>query len=109
MSYQPQFPGLFSTDQGAVAAHAHQEHPGLPATQKQMHYAEALSAKIGIELPKGIANDRSALAAWIDTHNPNPSKAVLQIIRRLNRSPLLNGLRGSSTGKFRSNVSATKS
>jgi len=72
MSYQPQFPGLFSTDQGAVAAHAHQEHPVLPATQKQMHYAEALSAKIGIELPKGIANDRSALSAWIDTHKPKP-------------------------------------
>ena len=54
MSYQPQFPGLFSTDQGAVPAHDHEDGHVLPATPKQMQYATSLASKSGVPLPEGI-------------------------------------------------------
>ncbi|MFT6090480.1 hypothetical protein [Sulfitobacter sp.] len=72
MSYQPQFPGLFSSDQGAVPAHHHDDSHALAATPKQMQYATALAAKTGAPLPKGIGADRVALSAWIDSHKPKP-------------------------------------
>ena len=68
MSYQPQFPGIFSFDQGAVPAQDHDDAPVLPATEKQMHYALSLASKAGLKLPDGIASDRAALSAWIDAH-----------------------------------------
>lgn len=70
MSYQPQFPGIFSADQGAVAAQDHPDAHTLPATEKQMQYAAVLAAKSGTELPKDLAADRAALSAWIDAHKP---------------------------------------
>ena len=70
MSYQPQFPGFFSTEQGAVTAQDHDDALKLPATEKQMQYAAALAAKSGVALPKGIAADRTKLSAWIDAHRP---------------------------------------
>jgi hypothetical protein len=72
MSYQPQFPGIFSFDQGAVPAQDHDDAPVLPATEKQMHYALSLASKAGLKLPDGIASDRAALSAWIDAHKPKP-------------------------------------
>ena len=72
MSYQPQFPGLFSSDQGAVSAHHHDDSHTLPATPKQMQYATSLAAKTGAALPNGIGADRVALSAWIDRHKPKP-------------------------------------
>ncbi|MBW4961248.1 hypothetical protein [Sulfitobacter sp. CW3] len=72
MSYQPQFPGFFTSDQGAVPAHHHDDSHTLAATPKQMQYATALAAKTGTPLPKGIGADRVALSAWIDGHKPKP-------------------------------------
>ncbi len=72
MSYQPQFPGMFSSDQGAVPAHHHDDNHTLPATQKQMQYATVLATKSGVQLPQGIGTDRIALSAWIDGHKPKP-------------------------------------
>lgn len=72
MSYQPHFPGIFSSDQGAVPAHHHDDRHTLPATPKQMQYATALAAKTGAQLPDGIEADRAALSAWIDGHKPKP-------------------------------------
>lgn len=70
MSYQPQFPGMFSSDQGAVSAQHHDADAALPATHKQMQYATALAAKTGVTLPDGIGADRAALSTWIDMHKP---------------------------------------
>ena len=51
MSYQPQFPGMFDPDNGAVPAHeegsARDARAALPPTEKQMHYATSLSLKTG--------------------------------------------------------------
>lgn len=70
MSYQPQFPGIFTSERGAIPAHDPDETRVLPATEKQIHYASALAAKSGVKLPKGIISDRAALSAWIDAHKP---------------------------------------
>lgn len=72
MSYQPQFPGLFSSDQGAVPAQQANDSSALPATPKQLQYAASLAARTGAELPTGIGHDRAALSAWIDAHKPKP-------------------------------------
>ncbi len=72
MSYQPQFPGIFSTDHGAMPASRHEESHVLPATEKQMQYASLLAAKIGVKLPEGLGLDRAALSSWIDTNKPKP-------------------------------------
>ena len=68
MSYQPQFPGMFSPDRGPMPAQ--EDAPRMPATEKQVHYAMALAAKAGIVLPKGLVTDRAALSSWIDAHRP---------------------------------------
>ena len=68
MSFQPQFPGMFTPAKGAVLASAEPDTSVLPATEKQLHYALVLAAKSGVIFPKEIAGDRAALSAWIDTH-----------------------------------------
>lgn len=101
MSFQPSFPGLFSPAQVAAPV-----QPDLPLTQpqgatdKQIAYARALSAKSGAPLPEGITADRSALSKWIDAHKaPVPqgrfgkypsSKQVAfaERISRLKRNPV---------------------
>ena len=72
MSYQPQFPGIFSPAQGATRASERTET--LPATEKQVHFALSLAAKAGVDLPEGFAKDRAALSAWIDGHRPKPAE-----------------------------------
>tara|TARA_R110002049_G_scaffold23781_4_gene84543 strand:- start:42223 stop:42579 length:357 start_codon:yes stop_codon:yes gene_type:complete len=69
MSFQPQFPGIFSPEQGARPARG---DTSLPATEKQMQYAQSLALKSGQKLPKDIDQDRAALSAWIDAHKPRP-------------------------------------
>lgn len=69
MSFQPQFPGLFSASRGATPVQ--DDLPlaqPIPATEKQVAYARALGAKTGAALPTGIEHNRSALSAWIDAH-----------------------------------------
>jgi len=63
MSFQPQFPGIFSSDQGAapVQGDLPLTQP-LPATEKQVSYARILAAKTKSPLPKGIEQDRAALS-----------------------------------------------
>lgn len=61
MSFEPQFPGLFSTEQGAQPV----ERP-LEATQKQVAFARALAQRTGDPLPSDLCFDRAALSAWID-------------------------------------------
>jgi len=76
MSYQPQFPGMFDPDNGAVPAHtevsARDARAALPPTEKQMHYATSLSLKTGAPVPKRALTDRAALSEWIDAHKPKP-------------------------------------
>nr|WP_254694089.1 hypothetical protein [Sulfitobacter sp. SK012] len=69
MSFQPQFPGIFSSAQGArpVQDDLPLAQP-MPATEKQMSYARVLASKSGTPLPRGIERDRAALSAWIDAH-----------------------------------------
>lgn len=69
MSFQPQFPGIFSPAQGASPVqHDLPLAQPLAATEKQMVYARVLASKSGIALPPGIEQDRAKLSAWIDTH-----------------------------------------
>ena len=69
MSFQPQIPGLFSPENGAVAVQTEMPLAApLPATEKQLSFARVLSAKAGVALPEGIARDRAALSKWIDAH-----------------------------------------
>ena len=68
MSFQPQFPGMFTPASGAVPAPSGPDNSVVPATEKQVHYALALAAKSGVKFPKEIAGDRAALSAWIDAH-----------------------------------------
>ncbi|WP_246227645.1 hypothetical protein [Roseobacter ponti] len=65
MSLQPQFPGFFAPEQGALPLHAPQ-----PGSDKQIRYAEALAKRAGIPLPKGLLADRHRLSDWIDAHKP---------------------------------------
>lgn len=69
MSFQPQFPGIFSPAQGAAPVqHDLPLAQPLAATEKQMTYARILSSKSGAALPQGIEQDRAKLSAWIDAH-----------------------------------------
>ncbi|MFD2740324.1 hypothetical protein ACFSUD_12125 [Sulfitobacter aestuarii] len=65
MSYQPQFPGIFSPAEGAAPVTA---TPPRPATDKQLHYARALARKSGAALPDALTEDRAALSRWIEAH-----------------------------------------
>lgn len=69
MSFQPQFPGIFdvtaATPIDRDISEATEATP-LPATEKQMHYAQVLSLRTGAKLPAGILQDRFALSKWID-------------------------------------------
>lgn len=67
MSIQPNFPGLFSTDQGAVPIDGSQ-----PATIKQIRYAQSIASKTGAVIPKDASVNRAALSAWIDRHKTKP-------------------------------------
>ena len=40
----------------------------LPATAKQMAFAQSIAKRTGATLPKGAAQDRRALSAWINAH-----------------------------------------
>ncbi len=71
MSFQPQFPGIFTPAQGARPARETPEP--LPATDRQMHYAQSLALKWQQKLPPDIGLDRAALSAWIDAHKPRPA------------------------------------
>lgn len=75
MSFQPQFPGIFSPAQGAASVQA--DLPltqPMPATEKQISYARVLASKTKSPLPKGIERDRTALSKWIDCHKaPAPT------------------------------------
>ena len=69
MSFQPQFPGIFSSAQRAMPVQPDLPLPTpQPATEKQISYARSLAAKSGAPLPKGIERDRAALSKWIDSH-----------------------------------------
>lgn len=75
MSFQSQFPGIFSSDHGAapVQGDLPLTQP-LPATEKQVSYARILAAKTNSALPKNIERDRTALSKWIDSHKaPAPT------------------------------------
>lgn len=67
MSFEPQFPGLFTTNQGALPVEAPQ-----PATEKQIRYAQLIAGKTGAVLPNELSANRAALSAWIDAHKPKP-------------------------------------
>ena len=67
MSFEPQFPGLFTAEQGAVKI----EEP-RPATEKQLAYARALALRTGDRLPETVLNNRSALSAWIEARKLAP-------------------------------------
>lgn len=69
MSFQPQFPGIFTPAQGARAVqHDLPLAQPLAATEKQIAYARVLASKSGTPLPQGIERDRAKLSAWIDAH-----------------------------------------
>ena len=69
MSFQPHFPGIFSTAEGAVPVQeALPLGEPLPATEKQLSYARTLAEKSHVALPRGIEQDRQALSKWIDAH-----------------------------------------
>lgn len=69
MSFQPQFPGIFSPAQGASPVqHDLPLTQPLAATKKQIAYARVLASKSGTALPPGIEQDRAKLSAWIDAH-----------------------------------------
>lgn len=69
MSFEPQFPGLFSPEQGALPI----EQP-IEATEKQVAYARALALRCGDKLPAHLFRDRAALSAWIEAHKNIPSQ-----------------------------------
>jgi hypothetical protein len=75
MSFQPQFPGIFTPAQGATPVqHDLPLVQPQPATEKQIAYAQALATKSSDALPKGITQDRAKLSAWIDAHKaPAPT------------------------------------
>lgn len=73
MSFQPQFPGIFSSAQGAapVQDDLPLKQP-MAATDKQVSYARILAARSGAKMPKGIEADRAALSQWIDRQKAAP-------------------------------------
>ncbi|WP_370402323.1 hypothetical protein [Sulfitobacter sp. JB4-11] len=74
MSFQPQFPGLFSSAKGAPPAQDRLPlNPPLAATEKQVSYARILAARSGARLPRGIEADRAALSKWIEEQKAAPA------------------------------------
>lgn len=45
-----------------------QDYHHLPASAKQLAYARALAARVAVDLPEDVLEDRRALSAWIDRH-----------------------------------------
>ncbi|MGJ8544460.1 MAG: hypothetical protein ACSHWZ_03375 [Sulfitobacter sp.] len=77
MSFQPQFPGLFSPAHGAAPVGQMREQQAelplrapLAPTPKQISYARTIAVKTGSALPQSALAERSALSAWIDAHKP---------------------------------------
>lgn len=70
MSFQPQFPSMEPDAPRTRTGH----DDALPATEKQIHYAQALAQKSGLKVPKDVLADRAALSRWIDAHKPKPVK-----------------------------------
>ena len=92
MSYQPQFPGMFDPDNGAVPAHAEDSardaRAALPPTEKQMHYATSLSLKTGAPVPKRALTDRAALVPFYSYHiskvvHSSPKLGVNNVVKLL--------------------------
>jgi hypothetical protein len=67
MSFEPQFPGFYTAEQGAMKI----EEP-RPATEKQVAYARALALRTGDRLPDTLLNNRSALSTWIEARKVAP-------------------------------------
>ncbi|MFK7870494.1 MAG: hypothetical protein AB8B58_14805 [Roseobacter sp.] len=64
MTFQPQFPGMFSPA----------ERIRQPATEKQIAYAERIAKSLGHQLPQNLLSDRAGLSAWIDARKtPRPA------------------------------------
>lgn len=68
MSFQPHFPDLFAQQAATPVDEM------LPATDKQIAYAQRLAARTGAALPASLHRDRRALSAWIDAQSkPRPA------------------------------------
>lgn len=63
MSFEPQFPGLFTPQQGALPI-----TPQQAPTEKQLHYAQSIALRTGAKIPAHAVANRAALSAWIDAH-----------------------------------------
>lgn len=74
MSFQPQFPGIFDAPVAKSATAEDAATPdALPATEKQIHYAQALALKTGVKFPADLARNRAALSRWIDAQKSAPA------------------------------------
>jgi hypothetical protein len=97
MTLQPTMRDLFAQPAEGVSKAAPQP---LPATTRQMAYAQSLAMRLNVALPKGIAEDRKAVSQWIDGHKASrqTSKfshyssarqvAFAEKIARLKRNPV---------------------
>ncbi|MEP1765746.1 MAG: hypothetical protein ABJJ53_03675 [Sulfitobacter sp.] len=72
MSVQHSFPQLFDGETPPQQTEMALPEP-VPATQKQIAYAQSLAEKTKSKLPVGIAQDRARMSKWIDAHKPAPS------------------------------------
>lgn len=65
MSFQPNFPGIFTPAKGAQPA-AH------PATPKQLAFAQKIALRLGQPLPQNLAQNRAKLSDWIENNKSIP-------------------------------------
>ena len=92
MSFQPQFPGIFDLEQqgrpprGSDSAQPKQADRRMPATEKQMQYAQSLAKRTGEDLPKGIdAHKPQALEGPFAAYPSAKQVAFAERIARLKR------------------------
>lgn len=56
-------------DRSDFAAGSNDYHV-LPATEKQIQYAQQIAKRSKIDLPRSALADRQRISNWIDTHKP---------------------------------------
>lgn len=54
--------------EGSQAAASSNDYHVLPATEKQIQFAQQIAKRSNIELPDDALTDRQRISRWIDTH-----------------------------------------
>lgn len=72
----------FSAPPPVVADAESNDYHRVPASEKQLHFAQKIAAQLKTRVPSAALQDRQALSAWIDKH-----KTDVQTVSKFSNYP----------------------